>query len=49
MKATKSSIIRALPVGTELEACDNSGAKILRIISVKGHNTTKVRRQSAGV
>jgi len=32
-----------------MEACDNSGAKIIEIISVKGHKTTKGRRQSAGV
>lgn len=49
MKASKSNITRALPVHTELEACDNSGAKILQIISVKGHKTRKGRRSAAGV
>lgn len=49
MKASKSNITRALPVHTELVACDNSGAKILQIISVKGHKTRKGRRSSAGV
>ena len=49
MKATKSNITRALPVHTELEACDNSGAKIIYIISVKGHKTAKGKRQAAGV
>ena len=49
MKANKSNIVRALPVRTELESCDNSGAKILSIISVKGHKTAKGKRQAAGV
>src|SRR3989344_6390939 len=49
MRATKSNVIRSLPVGSRMEACDNSGAKIIQIISVKGHKTTKGRRQAAGV
>lgn len=49
MKATKSNITRSLPLHTELEACDNSGAKILTIIAVKGHKTRKGKRQAAGV
>lgn len=49
MKASKSNITRALPIHTELEACDNSGAKILQIISVRGHKTRKGRRSAAGV
>lgn len=49
MKAIKSKISKALPVHTEMEACDNSGAKIIQIISVKGYKTTKGKRQAAGV
>jgi large subunit ribosomal protein L14 len=49
MKASKSNITRALPIHTELEACDNSGAKVLYIIAVKGHKTRKGRRAAAGV
>lgn len=49
MKALKSSISRALQVGARMAACDNSGAKIVKIISVKGHKTTKGRRQEAGI
>jgi large subunit ribosomal protein L14 len=49
MRATKSNVTRALPIHTELAACDNSGAKILHIISVKGHKTKKGKRSSAGV
>ncbi|MEK6846121.1 MAG: 50S ribosomal protein L14 [Nanoarchaeota archaeon] len=49
MKAFKSNIIRSLPVQARVVACDNSGAKILKIISVKGHKTVKGRMPSAGV
>src|SRR3989344_719242 len=49
MQANKSKVGRVLPIHTNMEACDNSGAKIIQIIAVKGHKTTKGRRQSAGV
>ena len=49
MKASKSNITRALPIHSELEACDNSGAKIIYIIAVKGHKTSKGKRSAAGV
>ncbi|MFW9991553.1 MAG: 50S ribosomal protein L14 [Candidatus Odinarchaeota archaeon] len=42
-------ITRGLPVGTLVTASDNSGAKILQIISVKGHNTRLRRNPSAHV
>lgn len=49
MKAIKGKITRALPVGTHLETCDNSGAKVLKIFSVFGVKTVKRRLQAAGV
>jgi len=49
MKALKARITRALPVGARINVCDNSGAKILKIISVKGAKTVKGRKPSAGV
>ena len=49
MQATKSNITRALQVGARLEVCDNSGAKTIEIISVKGHKTVKGRRSAGGV
>lgn len=49
MKAIKSSVTRALPLGSEVETCDNSGAKVLKIFAVKRHKTRKGRSQSAGV
>ena len=36
-------VTRSLPVGARLTCTDNSGAKILEIIAVKGH-TTRIRR-----
>lgn len=49
MKAVKSSIAKALPVGTYVETCDNSGAKIVKIFAVKGHKTRKGKNPAAGV
>ncbi len=49
MKAIKSKTTRALPVQAYVNTCDNSGAKVLKIISVKGHNTVKGRLPAAGV
>lgn len=49
MKAHKAKVTRGLPVGSYIETCDNSGAKIIKIISVKGHKTVKGRRSAAGV
>ena len=49
MQAVKARITRALPVGTQLKTCDNSGAKVLKITSVKRHKTVKGRRSAAGI
>ena len=49
MKAIKSRITKALPTGALIPTCDNSGAKIIKIFSVKGHKTSKGRLPSAGV
>jgi large subunit ribosomal protein L14 len=49
MKALKASMTRALNVGSVVYTCDNSGAKIVRLISVKGHKTRSGRLQAAGV
>ena len=49
MKGIKSSITRGLPVGAIVPSIDNSGAKMLRITSVKGVKTVKGRAASAGV
>ena len=49
MKALKAQVTRGIPVGAYVEACDNSGAKILKVFSVKGHKTVKGRSPAAGV
>ncbi|MBI2564454.1 50S ribosomal protein L14 [Candidatus Woesearchaeota archaeon] len=49
MKPLKAKISRALPHCANIEACDNSGARILKVISVRSHKTVRGRIQSAGV
>ena len=49
MKPLKGKISRALPVGAYVDTCDNSGAKRLKIFSIKGHKTTKGRLSAGGV
>lgn len=49
MQAIKSKVTKALPVGCEVETCDNSGAKIIRIFTVVGSKTVKGRISAAGV
>jgi large subunit ribosomal protein L14 len=49
MKAISSSIPRPLPVGARLVCADNSGARILEIIAVKGYKGVKRRYPAAGV
>ena len=49
MQAVKSNVTKALPVGCEVETCDNSGAKLLRIFTVVGSKTKKGRISAAGV
>ncbi|MBR9702466.1 50S ribosomal protein L14 [Candidatus Woesearchaeota archaeon] len=49
MKAIKARVTRGIPVGAYVETCDNSGAKLLKVFSVKGHKTVKGRYPAAGV
>lgn len=49
MKAVKARITRALNVGSRINCADNSGAKILGIISVFGYKGVKRRQPAAGV
>jgi len=44
MKAISARGTRALNIGSLVEACDNSGARIVRVVSVK-HGKTKKGRQ----
>jgi len=49
MKAVPGRMTRGLPVGAYVEACDNSGAKIVKIFTVVGLKTTRGRIPAAGV
>ena len=49
MQAVKSRIVKALPVGSQLETCDNSGAKVVKIFTVMGSKTTRGKVPAAGV
>jgi len=49
MKAVKGKIVRSLPLGSVLTVCDNSGAKTIRLFSVKTMKTTKRRMPCAGI
>ena len=49
MQAVKAKIPKALPVGSWVETCDNSGAKVIKIVSVFGQKTVKGRKPSAGL
>lgn len=49
MKAVKANVTRGLPHTANVVACDNSGARILRIISVRNAKTVKGRKPSAGI
>jgi len=45
MKAVTANVTRALNIGANVVAADNSGARIVRIVSVKGGKTKKGRQQ----
>lgn len=49
MKAVKANITNGLNVGSYVDTCDNSGAKLLKIISVKGAKTRKGRIPGCGI
>ncbi len=49
MKAVKAVITKAFPVMSCIPTCDNSGAKIIQIISVTGYKGVKGRKPSARV
>lgn len=49
MKALKARITKGLQHGSKIETCDNSGAKLVKLISVKGAKTVKNRMPNAGI
>ena len=49
MKALKARITKGLTMGSRVATCDNSGAKVIKIYSVKRAKTVKGRLASAGI
>ena len=49
MKSLKANVTKGLQKGSFLVACDNSGAKILWVISFRGGKGTKGRKPCGGV
>nr|AJS12868.1 large subunit ribosomal protein L14 [uncultured archaeon] len=49
MKAIKAHMTKGLQKGSYAGACDNSGAKVVKIISVKRAKTVYGRNPSAGI
>lgn len=49
MKDMNARVTRAIPTGARVDVCDNSGAKIIQIFTVKGSKTSKGRYPAAGV
>lgn len=48
-KAISAKATRGLNIGSNVVAADNSGARIVRIVSVKGGKSTKSRQQYAKI
>jgi large subunit ribosomal protein L14 len=49
MKAIDSKITKTLCRGSKIHVCDNSGAKVVYFVSVRGGKTSKGRYPTAGV
>jgi large subunit ribosomal protein L14 len=49
MKAISTKVTKGLPVGATLICADNSGAKVLQIISVRGYKGIRRTKPSGGI
>lgn len=49
MQAVKARITNGLCHGSEVEACDNSGAKVVKIVSIINAKTSRGRKPGAGI
>jgi len=49
MKAVKASVTKGIPVGSYITCADNTGAKIIQVISVMGYKGVRRRHPAAGV
>ena len=49
MQASKAKLTRGLQAGSLVATCDNSGANVIKIVSIKKMKTSKKRTPSCGV
>jgi len=49
LEAVKARVTRSLPAGAMVECADNSGAKVIQIINVKGLHGVRRRMPKAGI
>ncbi len=49
MKGIGSKVTKAINVGTYLKCADNTGAKVLQVIAVKGYKGVRKRYPRAGI
>jgi len=49
MEAVKATIVRGLNQGSLIETCDNSGAKVVRIVSIINRKTRRGQKPAAGI
>ena len=49
MRAVNANIVRSLPSGARIPVADNSGAKVIELISVIGQKGVRSRMPKAGV
>ena len=49
MRAVKSKVTKGLPIGAFVDVVDNSGARIIQIVSVRGYKTRTRTLAAAGV
>ncbi|MBN1544600.1 50S ribosomal protein L14 [Candidatus Woesearchaeota archaeon] len=49
MQARKARVTRGLLAGSEIQTCDNSGATLIKIVSIKNMKTAKKRGPACGV
>lgn len=49
MKAVNATIVKSLPAGARIPVADNSGAKVIELISVIGQKGVRSRMPKAGI
>ena len=49
MRSIRTNNARGLPIGAEIPVVDNSGAKLVKVISVKGFKSIKRKLECGGI